>query len=207
MSNQLLDEAELLLLKQWGEARLLEQSMERVRQKYAALFEQVVAAVTEAHPDLDSHKVFVTQFWSKGSVGFGRKAWPDGDTYNLPGFWLHNLRLEVLADEDEPAPAATVWIPPKAFKKIATDAAGVRQQLLVAAADLLTKDEYERHLRQDGGGRALLHFAMPPKREVLNLFKAGDGEGLVEWAVGQFDVMARFLPLMDRILGDPSARG
>src|SRR5688572_15467086 len=98
MANQLLNEPELLLLRQWGEARLLEQSMERVREKYHGVFQQVVEAVSAAHPELDSNKLQVTQFWGMGAVGFGRKVWPDGDAYNMPGLWLDNLRLEVLSD-------------------------------------------------------------------------------------------------------------
>ena len=48
MTKQLLNEPELLLLRQWDEAHLLEQSMKRVREKYNAIFEQAAEAVKEA---------------------------------------------------------------------------------------------------------------------------------------------------------------
>jgi hypothetical protein len=200
MSKQTLNEAELLLLKNWDEAHLLERSMERVREKYNALFEQVAEAVKQAHPELDSHKIYVTQFWGKGAVGFGRKSWPDGDTYNMPGLWLDHLRLEMLTGEDEPPPVASIWIPPKAFKKVGTDAASARQQLLAAAQQLLAKDEYERHVRADSGGKSVLYFTTLSKKEVLDLFVADEGAGLVEALVAQFDLLARFVAPLDTIL-------
>lgn len=203
MSNRLLDEAELLLLSQWDEARMLEQTMGRVREKYDGLCNQAVQAVREGHPELDACRVFATQFWAKGWLAFGRKAWPDGEAQYPTGFYLDNLRLEVLADEGEPAPTATIWMPAKASKKIGQEVAAVRQQLADGAADLLTKDEQERYLRPEGG-KAILRFAMPSKAELLNLIKTGDGTGFVELVVTQVDLMARFLPLLDPIFVGPT---
>lgn len=205
MSKQTLNEAELLLLKHWDEAHLLEKSMERVREKYNALFEQVAEAVTQAHPELDSHKIHVTQFWGKGAIGFGRRSWPDGDSYNLPGLWLDNLRLEMLTEEDEAPPVASIWIPPKAFKKVDSDVQAARQQMLVAAQQLLTKDEFERSVRPESGGKSILYFTTLSKKEVLELFVADEGAGLVEALITQFDLLARFVPSLDLILKNQSA--
>jgi hypothetical protein len=80
MPNELLNEAERFLIERWGEARLLELSMEGVRTKYKELFERVIGVIADAHPELDANAVYPTQFWGPGSLGFGRKSWPAGDT-------------------------------------------------------------------------------------------------------------------------------
>ncbi len=199
MTKQLLNEAELLLLRKWDEARLLEQSMERVREKYAALFEKVAEAVTAGHPELDAHKIYPTQFWATGAIGFGRKTWPEGESYNLPGLWMDNLRLEVLAAEDHPPPIAGIWLSPKALKKTSLTMAKMRQEITKEAPSLLAQDEYERHIRPGADAKYALNFAAPTKKEILGMIAAGEGEKFVDTIVDQFDLMARFVPVLDRL--------
>lgn len=205
MAKQTLNEAELLLLKHWDEAYLLEQSMDRVREKYNSLFERVAEAVLDAYSAFDTYKVLVTQFWGKGSVGFGRKSWPDSNTNNMPGFWLENLRLEVLASDDEPPPTSSIWISPKVYKKIGIDPQDVRQRMVAAAQEILGKDEFERTVRQDSTGKTVLGFATFEKKDVLDLFVNEGGEGLVEVIVSQFDLLARFAEPLDTILRGKTA--
>lgn len=61
MPKELLNEAERFLLERWGEARLLEESMDGVRTKYKEAFQRIIDAVTEAHPELDASRVYPTQ--------------------------------------------------------------------------------------------------------------------------------------------------
>jgi hypothetical protein len=200
MPKQLLNEAELLLLKHWEEAYQLEQSLDRVREKYAVLLAQAADAVKQSHPELDSSKIYATQFWSKGSIAFGRKEWPEGDdSYRMPGFWLANLRLEVLAAEDEPPPTSSIWIPPRAMKKAQLDGSTVKSELLAAAKELLTSEEFDRTVRTDGPGNGLLYFVAPSKRDILDLFVTEDGASLVEAIVAQFDMLSKFVPFLDRL--------
>jgi hypothetical protein len=110
MPKELLNEAERFLLEHWGEARILEKSMEDVRTKYKEVFQRIIDAVAEAHPELDAQRSRVTQFWADGYIGFGRKSWPSGANWHS-GFWVENLRLEILAAEDTEPPYAYIWAP------------------------------------------------------------------------------------------------
>src|SRR5713226_9027648 len=114
MSKELLNEAERFLLEHWGEARLLEESMEGVRTKYKEVFQRIIDAVTQGHPELDAYAVALTQSWTVGQIGFGRKSWPGGEN-NTPrwlssGLWVLNVRLELLAAEDSEAPIAFIQV-------------------------------------------------------------------------------------------------
>src|SRR5687768_5697959 len=106
MAKQLLNEAERYLLEHWADARLLEESMEGMRMKYKELFERVIEAVSEGHPELDAHRAAPTQFWGDGAIGFGRKCWPSGESNWPPGLWVESLRLELITAEDSEPPYA-----------------------------------------------------------------------------------------------------
>src|SRR5258708_958242 len=113
MPKELMNEAERFLVEHWGEARLLEESMEGVRTKYKEVFQRIIDAVTEGHPELNANAAYPTQFWGSGSIGFGRKSWPGGESSWPSGLWLWSLRLEVLAAEDSEPPSAPIWVPKK----------------------------------------------------------------------------------------------
>src|SRR6185312_7930680 len=109
MPKEFLNEAERFLVEHWTEARLLEESMDGVRKKYKEIFDRIIEAVAEAHPELDAHHSRPTQFWCDGYIGFGRKSWPSDKYGNPSGFWIHCVRLEVLAAEDSETPYACIW--------------------------------------------------------------------------------------------------
>ena len=54
MPKQLWNEAEQYLIGNWAGARLLEEAMEGVRNKYKEIFQRVIEAVTQSHPELDA---------------------------------------------------------------------------------------------------------------------------------------------------------
>src|SRR5437660_6708568 len=97
MAKELLNEAEHFLVEHWEDARLLEESMEGVRTKYKEVFQRIIDAVTGLHPELDANRAAPTQFWGPGSIGFGKRSWPGGESNWPSGLWLENLRLEVLS--------------------------------------------------------------------------------------------------------------
>lgn len=117
MAKELMNEAERFLRKNWAEARLLEESMDGVRTKYKELFQKVTDAVHAAHPELDKCGIYATQFWGEGTVGLARKSWPDGDSYDPPGLWVGNIRLEILTSDEGEPPYACTYIPNKVVKK------------------------------------------------------------------------------------------
>jgi hypothetical protein len=197
MSKELLNEAERFLLERWGEARLLEESMEGVRTKYKEVFQRVIDAVTENHPELDANKVYPTQFWGVGSVGFGRKSWPGGESSWPSGLWVENLRLEVLAADDSEPPYAYIWVPKKSKSSLDYDAA--RAAVKEAAKDLLTPEELKGTSSAESGEEVLLYLPAPSKDALLGALADGDGQRFVELFVSQFDMMARFVAVLDKV--------
>jgi hypothetical protein len=196
MSKQLLNEAELFLIDRWGEACRLEKSMKSIREKYKELFQQVVETVTDEHPELDSSKLWLTQAWSEGQIGFGRKSWPhskDGNTEVPPGLWLLNLKLDYLAMEDKDAPSAIIWV----SKKTKIDIGAARISMKQQAEKLYSMEELKR--LENTEDEVLIELPAPSKRELLDAFSNGDGEEFVKLIVNQFDQMASFVPVLDRV--------
>ena len=62
MAKELMNEAERFLLERWGEARLLEETMEGIRTKYKGVFQRIIDAVKDGHPELDTQRSYPTQF-------------------------------------------------------------------------------------------------------------------------------------------------
>ena len=119
MAKELMNEAQRYLLANWQDARMLEESMEAVREQYRQIFDRVAESVKGIHPELDVSKAYVTQFWGSGAIGFSRQEWPDADKgADTPGLWIEYLRLENLSSDAEPAPLATIWVPSKTAKKV-----------------------------------------------------------------------------------------
>jgi len=197
MPKELLNEAERFLLEHWADARLLEESMEGVRTKYKEVFQRIILAVTENNRDLDANATYPTQFWGEGYIGFGRKTWPGGESRWPSGFWVNNLRLEVLAGEDSEPPFAYIEVSKKAKSKLDFDAARVAVQH--AASDLLSPDELKRTVHAESGEGVLIYLPAPAKGELLNALTDGDGERFIALFVTQFDMMARFVPVLDKV--------
>lgn len=196
MPKELMNEAERFLLEQWADARHLEESMGGVRTKYKELFQRIINAVTETHPELNANAAYPTQFWDSGSVGFGRKSWPCGDSKLPSGLWLYELRIEELAAENpvNSVVPASIWI----SKKTKLDFAAARAVVHVAAKELLTPEELKDTVFEEAGEH-FLWLSGPTKRQLLNALSNGDGEEFVKLFVSQFEMMARFVPVLDKV--------
>jgi hypothetical protein len=195
MTKVLLNEAERFLLECWGDARLLEESMEGVRIKYKEVFERIIDAVTEAHPELDASAAYPTQFWGDGYVGFGRKSWPAGETKWPSGLWVENVRLEVLTADESELPFAYLWHSHKSTFTLDIDAA--RVIVNTAAKDLLRPEE--AGTEGADSPNVLLYLPAPSKHEMIRALSDGDGQGFVKLFVSQFDLLARFVPVLDKV--------
>lgn len=202
MQKPLLNEAERFLVERWAEARLLEESIDAVRTKYKEVFQRIIGAVTEAHPELDSPVAYPTQFYDSGYIGFGRKSWPNDPYGNPSGLWVGNLRLELLTAEDSDPPYACIW----ASKGSDLDFDAARGALKEAANKLLTPEE-SQGAEIPESGEELLFLAAPSKHDLLTAFCESDGQAFVGVFVSQFDLMARFVPVLDRIFHDRLAYG
>jgi len=199
MPKELMNEAERFLLEHWEEARLLEESMDGVRTKYKELFPRIIEAVTEGHPELDANACALTQSWTQGQIAFGRKSWPGAESntrvWLACGLWVLNVRLEVLAAEDSEAPIAFI----AGAKKSNLDFDDARVVVKQAAMELLTPEELKRTKWTESGDYNLLYLPAPSKRELLGSLSDGDGQGFVKLFVSQFDLMVRFVPVLDKV--------
>ncbi|HEV3143298.1 MAG TPA: hypothetical protein VGZ47_05365, partial [Gemmataceae bacterium] len=196
MGKELMNEAERYLLTRWEDARLLEEAMEEVRTKYKEIFLRVIDAVTERHPELNARVAYPTQFWDDGEIGFGRKTWPGGESDWPSGLWLWSLRLEVLAANDYEPPSASIWIPKRHKSKLDYDAA--RVAINAAAKEVLTTEEWDDTESEDSGEH-LIWLPAPSRGKILNALSDDDGQAFVELFVSQFDMMARFVPVLDKV--------
>jgi len=203
MAKELFNEAELYLVRQWPSARLMEESMEKVRKKYAALCQRAIEAFQATHKELDNPQVFVTQFWDSGYAGIGRVGWRQGK--GNPGFYIQNLRLEVLTDETEEAPYAYIWLgkPPKG----SADFAKARKTIQSAASKLLTQEELRRCSMDDPDIGCPLYYYLPESRhDLLAMLTEADGQRFADCLAAHLELLARFTPVLDEILlkGNPA---
>ena len=201
MANNLLSEAERYLVTRWDDARHLELSMEEVRRKYAGLFGRIAEAVASRHKRLSQSYIRVTQHWADGVFGIGDQRWrtKSGD---LQGFYIEGLRLEVLASEED-SPWAGIWI----SKIDGREMAAAREKLYAASKGLLTRRERELAFEEKPGEECALWYHLPEKQtQLLDMLAADDGRGFVDCMVGHIDLLARFSPVLDRILMQRASR-
>jgi hypothetical protein len=111
MKKLAFNEAELFLIKKWAEARDLEKSMAKVREKHRELLQQIGEEVLRGcRNDLDVFGEYFEQSWAvEGHVMFGRRAWPSENGYVPDGLWFQNLSLDYLTSGAE-APRRTCWL-------------------------------------------------------------------------------------------------
>jgi hypothetical protein len=200
MAKQLLNEAERYLIEKWQDARLLEETMERVRTKYKELFDRIIDAVRETHPDLGAERNAVTNIGGgSGFIGLGKTSWPNGQTNWPSGMWVNNLLLENITTDDSDSPNAYIELIGKSKSQYDFDAA--RSAMNAAAKDLLTPEELKGTTKASSGG-VLLWLPAPSKLQILEAFSQADGQALVQLFVSQFDMMARFIPTLDKVFRD-----
>ena len=202
MAKLLFNEAEQYLLNSWSSASLLEQSMIAVRRKYSGLCDGVVAAVREKHPRLDAGGAYVTSTTDDGSIGIGRKIWGEPGSYPC-GFYIGNLLLEaMLSSEEAKPPWAAIWIWPA--KHIGIDRLVAKAKVLAAAPKVLATDEWSRCRRDDGDKNYIFWYDLPESREeLLKMLLDGDGQKFAACLISYFDLLARFIPVLDEVLAVP----
>ena len=203
MTQDTFNAAEQFLLKQWPEARRLELAMESTRLKYQGVWERIQERVAQEQPELDWSRLSVTQFWSKGSAGFGRKTWPGVDKNWAAGIWFDNVRLEVLSDPDEPPADAYLWVKP--LEKAGVDAERVIAGAAAALLTLSPEQQASEGLRAASGDSAM-SCAMPTKEELLSLLLQRDSQPFVDAIAARVATLARFTALIDEAVGAASGQ-
>lgn len=195
MAKETFNEPERFLIRHWSEARDLEESIAEARQKYQLLCEKVAETVRERHDDLDEY-VEVTRFSGPkaGVIVLGKPSWPREKRFRT-GFWIENLRLEYLADEDKPPPLAYLWI-----NHDHTDVteAEAKRAILAAVPIALTPAEQAR-ITTLTGEDYLLGIEFAKKQELIDMLAGGDSSQLVDTMVEQLELLAKLSPTLDAL--------
>jgi hypothetical protein len=192
------NEAERYLIEHWSLACHMEEAMQSVRKKYMAVFDRVVETVRKNHEDLDDYSNRMTYANEDGCVLLTKSAWREKQKWWPPGFYIEELRPELLFDTDGPAPYASIWVP---AKKTGIDPAEARKAIIEAAPQCLSEDERARCLKQPEDLDYLLCYDLPePKDELLKMLLEGDAQPFVDCMVRHLDLLARFTPVVDKLL-------
>lgn len=197
MSNTLFNEAERYLVGNWRQARMLEESMQEVRNKYFGLGQAVVERIRDEQPALDWDEVNVHRKSGQGRIGIARSTWPEKGGYKL-GFYVEGLRLEQLAgaEEDEPEPLyACIWTEPAGK----TPSQGLEFAKAVHSGERRRLTEEERKKCKEEPGAPLWYFLPQTGEQLLQMLLAGDGQQFVECMVTHFGLLARFTPDLDEV--------
>lgn len=186
---------ELFLLRQWTNARLLEDSMKAARQKYAEILEKVVDNFQQKHEEFDSRQILPTR--DGVNVGIGKKTWRSKPTYYISGFWLGEIRIEDLTSENEDPPDKTVWVN---HPDGAIDLDEAAKKLRTAAQRILSNDEFRRADFEWGKGIAGITYPIThPRAELFELLIKDDARGFVSCMVVHLESMSKFAPVLDEI--------
>ena len=191
MTKPKFNSPELYLLKNWANARLLEDSVEKVREKYKDLFSEVLDRVNGKHKELNCRGMRLDDDGGYVNVGLGRETWPASDHRWPSGLWIGGVALDDLASEEGEAPYAAVWIsPPKGGK---LDLKGATRTIEAEAKRL--KLEVCRCEDDDG-----IEWTLPESRqELLALLEKEDSRGFIECMVAHFELLTRFTDVLNQV--------
>jgi hypothetical protein len=186
------NEPDLCLLEKWTDARLLEDTMEAVRNKYKGIFDQVLEEVTKTHHELDYSKTRFSVGYS--GIAIGKAAWPKNPNGWPSGFYIEKLQLENLASPDSELPCKYIWI-------LHHDPKEVEGRLRKEAERVLTKDEFRgTECDSDNKGAWLLLSLEQSRTELFDLLIKNEARGFIDCMVAHFERMVKFTSVVDEIL-------
>ena len=182
---------ERFLLDHWTDARLLEDAMDAVRNRYKEIVELVLEEVLKnSRGALDYPKLRINSAYGWASIG--KASWPRNPGAWPSGFFIENLRLEDLTLPDSDHPFKNVWI----FQPIPN---GAEPKLRNAAEGILGKDEFRRWEFDANSGGTGLWCPLEPAEELFKLLVNDEARGLVDCLVAHFESMTKFTAILDEI--------
>jgi hypothetical protein len=188
------NEPELCLMRQWNDARLLEGSMQSVREKYSAVFEKVLDEIQKKYQAFDSRQNLFPK--GDGRAGVGKKTWPSKAGYYISGFWLGGLLLENLASETEHVPHSFAWIN---HPDGPMDLEEAQRKFDDAAFNKEGMQWYNT-----GWGKGIVGVWCPfrqSRQELFELLTKDEACGFVACMLAHFAPLVQFSKLMDDIHG------
>jgi hypothetical protein len=110
--------------------------------------------------------------------------------------WFSPLRLELLSSEDSESPSASIW-----FRKDVELDPAAYLAIKATATEHLSPAELER-IRLEDSGESPLWFEVASKAVFRDLLCEGEGQKLVDKLVTEFELLARFIPILNKIFQD-----
>jgi hypothetical protein len=200
MKTHQFSDPELYLLNNWANAMLLERSMTAVRVKYAEILGVALEKVSKHHDGLDS-RFIETKDKEKFKVGIGKRSWPSMYPKTWPsGFWLGCIGLRHLTSEDGDAPYACIWLNPPRSADL--DLKVAVQRLHDAAQTILSQEQLPDLGKTVKVDEADIWYPLgEPRAKLLEMILNNKSRELIACIVAHFETMAKFIPVMDEIVG------
>jgi hypothetical protein len=201
MSKQIFNEVELYVLKNWTDARLLEESLNRMRKKYKEVLDKVLAEVRKKHRELD-HDGLILNIDEEDddarniiTIGVSKNEWSSNDRKQPTGLWLSGIAFGPLIVEREISPCANVFIYPGKDSKL--DLPEVTRKLEDAATRILPEIEFRR---EPEAGTACIYYSLPEtQKKLLELLLKDESRGFISCLVAHFNNLAKFIPVVDKL--------
>ena len=205
MTKQLFNEAEMYLLENWTDARLLEKSLEAMRKNYEQVLDKVLKEVRKRHQELDCSGTDLELNEDDDddcdciNLGVGKKLWPSMSRRNTPsGLWICGITLGELVAKGEGFPTASVWInPPEDSKLNLTD---VARRLADEANRILPDQEVRQDVDKEDGSASIEYPLPESRKKLLELLLKDESEGFIKCLVAHFATLTKLVPAIDQIL-------
>jgi hypothetical protein len=185
-------EPERFLIKQWTDARLVEEAMKTVRNKYKSIFDQVVDEVIKNHREFNYSKKYIVPAY--GHVAIAKASWPK-DRWGWPtGFYVDYIQLEYLTSVEQMPPWGYVWIADER-----PDSKEAEEKLLGAAKAVLRAEDFAQIDHGVESSGAWLGWRLN-RDELTRLLMEDEANGFISCMVDQFERMAKFTSAVDEIV-------
>ena len=123
--------------------------------------------------------------------------WPRDGENRPTGFWIENIRLEVLANEDEPPPLIGLWVISSDDK---FDYDPAQAAIVHAARESFGTEKRSSWHFGDNENTAIIGRKIATKKVLLEMLANGESQGFVDLIVEQLEELAQLIPAVDRAL-------
>jgi hypothetical protein len=209
MAKRLFNEAEEVLLRNWGVVEELNNTQDEILPKYENLCQQVINSVRENHKELDylENRVNVTTGAQgrQATLIIASKQWP-ADGANWPtGFWGERFSLASLADIEAASPVVWLWIARSDVDGRKIDVKAAISQIRADSKSLLAQDELKTirlEPQWEDEYDDVIGFQLD-RQDLMQKLLEGDGSQFVATVSEKFEVLAKFIPTLNKIFARP----
>jgi len=197
MAKPVFNEAEKFVINTYSDVRLLEETLQKVRDKYREEIQRIGEQVQEKYPELD---FFDDQFKAIGANGcmvFSRSVWA-GDRKYPSGLHLNYLRLDNLVSPQSEPPCAYLWTKPS--RRAGVDMVATRRALWRKLPQVLTAEELKKCESDDGNEDVPVGWPMATQQEVLGWLIGDQIDQLGIRVMEQVGIFIKMVPILDEYL-------